>query len=444
MDEDTKYELSDIDRMTVPMMVRAFLFYEVSSASDLDQLVISINEGFQNAIRQMPLMAGLVKYNERGKPCILTPACAQVKCHVKRFGNTEHKSFSKLASDSFSPADLDSAKLLPELPVNEKPVCAIQVNLVEGGLILAFTMSHTAGDWESMRTFLSLICQGSQAYQQGHSMPIYTPDLSRSAYNGHNEAGISKDELVKKGRGFYLMELGNFVPKTPPPFRTSIYKISQSALADLKAQCTPLGVEYVSSYDCISALLWVSLTRARAQLHPEKAESQSRLGHPINLRSRDPENLSSAHYFGNGVFPTMAGPMDARSLLSDDGLSIAASSIRKSINEINMDSIKLTTALVASLGPTEILGYPVDFHDMDLMMNSWFNGSAQDFVIGDNLAPSTFRTLRPITGACFLTLPNLSGNGSNDREVFIQLEEKEYEIMRRDEQFSKFFEMVVG
>ncbi|KAJ5710168.1 hypothetical protein N7493_009760 [Penicillium malachiteum] len=265
-------------------------------------------------------------------------------------------------------------------------------------------MSHTTGDWESMRAFLSLVCQGSQAYQKVHNMPVYTPDLKRSAYDGDNKDGISKDELVKKGRGFYLMELGSFVPKTPPPFRTSIYKISQSALADLKAQCTPLGVEYVSSYDCMSPLLWVALTRARTQLHPEKAESQSRLGHPINLRSRDPDNLLSAQYFGNGVFPTMAGPMDARSLLSGDGLSIAASSIRKSINEINMDSIKVTTALVAPLGPTGILGYPVDFHDMDLMMNSWFNGSAQDFVIGDDLAPSTFRTLRPITGACFFLL----------------------------------------
>ncbi|KAJ6021097.1 hypothetical protein N7540_006601 [Penicillium herquei] len=442
MDEETKYELSDIDRITVPMMVRAFLIYKVSSISDLDQLIISINEGVQNATRQMPFMAGMIKYNEKGKPYILTPPGAQVKCHVQCFENTEHKSFSKLASDSFSPVDLDSTKLLPELPVGEKPVCAIQLNTIEGGLILAFTMAHTAGDWESMRVFLSLICQGSKAYQQGHSMPTYTPDLNRSAYNGQNKAGISKHDLVKKVTGFYLMEPGSFIPKTPPPFRTAIYKISQSALTDLKAQCTPIDVEYISSYDSMTALFWVALTRARIQLYPGKIESQSRVGHPIDLRSRDPDNLSSARYFGNAVFPTLAD-LDAQSLLADDGLSIASSSIRKSINEINMDYIKDRTALVASLGPTDVLGYHVDFHDMDVMMNTWFSGNAQDFVIGNNLAPTTFRTQRPITGACFLVLPNVGGAESNDREVFIQLEEREYEIMRLDEQFSRFFQMVV-
>ncbi|KAJ5736993.1 uncharacterized protein N7483_002118 [Penicillium malachiteum] len=441
MEGETNYELSDIDRITVPMMVRAFLIYEVSSASDMERLVISINEGVQNATRQVPLMAGVVKYNECGKPYLVTPPGAQVECHVQRFENDEHKSFSKLASESFSPVDLDSTKFLPELPVDKKPVCALQLNAIEGGLILALTMLHTAGDWESMRAFLSLVCQGSQAYHQGHSMPIYTPDLNRSAYNGKNKAGISKHELAERCEGFYLMEPGSFIPKTPPPFRTVIYKISQSALADLKAQCTPLDVEYLSSYDCMSALLWVALTRARIQLHPEKTDSQSRLAHPIDLRSRDPKNLSSAQYFGNGVFPTLAGPINAQLLLSDDGLSIASSSIRKSINEINMDYIKDCTALVASLGPTDTLGYHADFHDMDILMNTWFSGSAQDFVIGDNLAPSTFRTQRPITGACFLVLPNVGGAKSNDREVLIQLEEREYEIMRRDEQFSKFFEV---
>lgn len=445
MDQAHRYELADIDRVAVPMMVKAFVFYELPLTVDPESLIGSINEGLANATLHCPFIAGDVQADESGKLHIATSPKKSVKCTIRHFAPTEHKSFEALSRASFSPADFNPDQLLPELPAGEKPVCALQLNFIENGLILGFTMNHSAGDWASMRAILALICQGSKAHQHRLSMPTYHPDLNRGAYNSHPQAGLTQDEMLQKCPGFYVLKPGGFTPQTPPPFQTSIYRISESAISQLKKRCTPLpeGVDYISSYDCLSALLWVSITRARVQVNPEKATSQSRFMHPIDLRTRDRGNVTSSRYFGNAIYPSQVGPISAKSLLSEDGLIIASSSIRKSINPVGMDSISNITALVGSLAPTERLGYHADFHDMDVLVNSWYPGDVTDFDIGSGSLPHAFRPHRPITGACCLILPNFRPSGPRVYEVFLQLEVQQHELLRRDEEFLGYFEIAV-
>ena len=165
--------------------------------------------------------------------------------------------------------------------------------------------------------------------------------------------------------------------------------------------------------------------------------------HPIDLRTRDRGNVTSSRYFGNAIYPSQVGPISAKSLLSEDGLAIASSSIRKSINPVGMDSISNITALVGSLAPTERLGYHADFHDMDVLVNSWYPGDVTDFDIGSGSLPHAFRPHRPITGACCLILPNFRPSGPRVYEVFLQLEVQQHELLRRDEEFLRYFEIAV-
>lgn len=126
----------------------------------------------KNAVRHFPFIAGDIEYEENGKPFILTtPGERTDFLVVRHLSSAEHKSFSAMSSGAFSPADLDPEKLLPTLPTDKKPVCALQLSFIEGGLILGFTMNHVAGDWGSMDAFLSLLCQSSKAYQENIEMP---------------------------------------------------------------------------------------------------------------------------------------------------------------------------------------------------------------------------------------------------------------------------------
>ncbi|KAJ5872934.1 uncharacterized protein N7529_005287 [Penicillium soppii] len=445
--ESTKYELSDLDRLAPPMMVKAFLLYKLSSDAYLDKLITSLEEGLKNAVFHMPFMEGCVQKDEFGKPYIQTSSDSRLRLSVRCFSQTEHKSYSALVDSSFPVDDLDHIKLLPELPAGQQQVGVIQLNVIPGGVILGFAIHHAVGDWTSMDAFLSLICRSAKAHQYGDSMPVYTPDLNRFPFNAEKaNSTTSQKDLLDKCPGFFVVDM-KAPPATassapPPSIQTKIYRASDSAVQNIKQQCTSLeGVDYITSYDCIAALLWTSITRARLHRHPEKHSSQSISANPINLRSRDPENSTSQEYFGNAVLPSWVGPVDVQLLLADNGISIAASLIRKSINASTVASIKDLARLVRSLSPSERLGIPMDFHKMDLLMNSWYSGKAENYDIGTGF-PFAFRTHRPNTGACCLILPNFSRSSTRVYEIFVQLPAEEHDLLREDPIFSACFELL--
>ncbi|KAJ5081235.1 hypothetical protein N7456_013473 [Penicillium angulare] len=445
MAHESNYELSHLDKIAMPIVVKAFIVYELEPTVNRKDVVTSITEGLANGITQCPFMAGKIYFDDSGKPFIKRLPEDQLECTIQEFAPGEHKSFHALQDSCFPPEEFNPDRLLPSFLVGERPVGALQLNFIEDGLILAFAMNHLAGDWSSMNSFLSLVCKSSKAYQQGLCMPTYAPDLNRSAFNGDPHANIPQGELLKGCPGFYVNENAFIPPKMPPQFSTGIYKITNSAVKRLKQECTKMlnGVDYVTSYDCISALLWVTVTRVRTQLNPENISSQSRFLHPIDLRSRDPEHKTSPSYFGNAVCPSQAGPINVEMLLAKEGLGTAASLIRKSINEVSMASIENLTTLVASLAPAERLGFHANFFDMDVLLNSWFSGTAADFAIGNGLVPQAFRTHRPVTGACCLILPNFSFGEERLYDIFVQLDEREHQLLRQDQTFLDFSEIKV-
>lgn len=278
-------------------------------------------------------------------------------------------------------------------------------------------------------------------------MPTYTPDLNRSPYNTPTTGPtIPRQDLLVMLPIFYVMEKCQFKPKPPPPSQSSIYKISEPSTQQLKAHCAPYlsGIGYITSYDCISALLWTPITRARLHLYPEKTTSLTRFAHPIDVRTRDPENKTSQQYFGNAVLGAIAGPLLAQTLVSveDRGLATAAALIRQSINAINLSSINHITSLLASLSLTETLAFRADFTDLDMFMNTWYSGSVEKYDIGTDTVPVAFRLPSSMPGACVIILPNFSRGETRVLEVFVQLAVEEHEVLKKDAEFLKYFEVV--
>ncbi|KNG82670.1 transferase family protein [Aspergillus nomiae NRRL 13137] len=445
--DDMKYELSDMDKIGITKTVKVLLFYELQPTIDPDKLITSLAEGVKNATSQLPFMAGNLEFNEHGKLCIVVSPGSQVKLNIRRFESKEQKSLSALVQDSFSPDNVDFTEFLPEEPTAPKQVCALQISLVKGGLILGLWMNHAAGDWSSIDTFVSLICQSCKAHREGLSMPTYTINLNRAPYNAPETGStFSREEHLEKLPMFYVMEKSQFKLKPPPAFRSSIYRISEPSIQQLKARCTPhlTEVDYITSYDCISALTWTSITRARLNLHPEKSSSPSRFVHPIDVRTRDPEKKTSERYFGNAVVGSQAGPITAEALVSDGdrGIAAAATLIRQSINSTSLSTISHMTSLMKSLTPAETLGSRADFNDVDVFMNTWYSGNAEKYDIGDDSRPAAFRVPSSLPSACAVVLPNLSSGATRVFEVLVQVEVEEHEILRKDPEFLRYFEVV--
>jgi hypothetical protein len=444
MAEIKLYELSDTDKMGFTKTVKLFIFYELQPTAHPDELIPCIMEGVRNASRQLPFMTGALEFQKSGKLCIAVSPESQVEVNTRKFATTEHKSFSVLAKDSFSSEDLDYSQLLPEKTADRHTVCAMQLSLIEGGLILGFRMNHAAGDWASINRFLSLVCRSTMAHRGGLELPAYTPDLNRAPYNTPApDPFVSRQDLLENLPMFYIMDKSNFKPPPPPPlFKSKIYRINEPVIQQLKARCTPLlgEVEYITSYDCIAALTWQSITRARLEVHPEKANSQSRFVHPIDVRTRDPENRTTKDYFGNAVVGCQAGPLTAQDLVSDGDESFASAAvlIRKSISTVTLSTIGHMTSLIGSLSPAETLGSRADFSGMDVFMNSWYSGRAEDFDIGAGSVPLAVRLDASMAGACAMILPNFSRGGERLYDVFVQLPVEEHNFLGKDAEFSKY------
>ncbi|KAL4866258.1 hypothetical protein BDV12DRAFT_199323 [Aspergillus spectabilis] len=382
---DTTYELADHDKGGFTKSVKAVLFYKLHNA-DPETVVSSFEEGVRNATRHLPFMAGHLHFYASGKLCIMASPESSIEVNVRRFTSSECETFSVLARESFSPNNLDLTRFLPQEPTIKQPVSLIQLSLIEGGLAL----------------------------------PL-----------------------------FHVIEKSKFKFNPPPPTFAGIFRITEPTIQQLKAQCKPYlsEVEYITSYDCISALVWKAFTRARLQVHPDKANASSRFVHHINVRSRDPEHKTSPGYFGNAVIGTLVGPVKANVLAKTDdhALAIAASQIRKSIQAIDVSTISHMTALQASLTDTELLIPNADFADMDLFMNTWYTGTADKYDLGGAAGPGpvAFRLHTGVPGACAGILPNLSSGNTRVFEIFVQAAVPEFEVFSKDLEFLKYFEHVV-
>jgi hypothetical protein len=340
--------------------------------------------------------------------------------------------------------------LLPELlPVDHQPACWLQLNVIEGGLILAFAAHHFAVDFKSIHIFLGAIRQGSKAYYHGDPLPKLAVSLDRKPFNGHPiPEGVSKQDLLEKCPEYQVIDLkeafscrSNAVDMAD--YQAKLYKISDAEIAELKEQCNlSEDVKYVSAFDCISAALWKSITRARVSITPEKQSAQSSLVFTMDLRSRDPEHITSPSYFGNAVILTQTGPLDTQTLLEDETISIVASSIRQSINGVTISSIKDFTRLIHCLAPDEKLKVHVNYEDMDFLVNSWFLRKSEDYDFGAGV-PEAFRPKpNPLKAASCNFLPTFRDASKGTRELLIQLRAKEHEMLMEDDFFIKYFKPV--
>lgn len=449
MEEPVRYELSDLDRQAPDTIVKCFTFCKLQDTLDLDKLKESLQHGLDNAIEHLPLMAGNICVDPSGKPYIEVVPGTHVKLRVKHYTDDEHRSFTELAQNSFHPDDLDLAMLIPELPADYIPACGLQLNVIDGGLILACAAHHFAVDFGSMKVFLGVIHMGSKAYYHGYPLPTFPVSLDRTPFNGQPiPEGVSKQDLLDQCPKYQVIDLEetlncrlNTVSLADHQMR--LYEISEVEIAELKQQCRlPEGVNYVSSFDCISAALWKSITRARVSSTPENKSVHSSLVFTMDLRRRDPEHVTSLTYFGNAVDLIQAGPLNVESLLGDEAISIAASSIRQTINGATISSIDNLTQLIHCLAPNEKLKFDADFEHMDFLVNSWFIGAVEYFDFGAGL-PQAFRPKpNPLRAAFCVFLPSFGDSSKGTRELLIQLRAKEHEMLLEDDFFSKYFKPV--
>ena len=450
-----EYTLSDLDMVSPDTLVTSFLVYELQPDHNFELISESLNYGLTQAVEQLPPLAAKIHFDSSRKP-LKRMTRGSLKLQVRKFELGEHKSYDQLAEWSFSPYDFDRLRLLPEeayADTNEKPLFFAQLNLIPGGLIMALGFNHVATDGGGRSLATTLICKCSKNYMEASSVPRFSFDYQRDPFAAPPELlALPRSQLIRRIEDYQIIETAPTTNNTQPPQKNGIvnvnkgliYRIEGSAVQRLKDSCKPLnGATYVSTYDCVVGMLWKSVLRIRAELKPHLKTSESRILHPVDLRNRPGQGVSK-NYFGNAVAVASAGPVQMADLLSPDGLSFAASSIRQSIENTTLASIANVTALGTMMAPTEKLLFRPSsgLLEQNLMLTTWYfnNTEAYDFGVGP---PSTVRTwAAPVPGFAIL-FPNCRRQQkSRVYDLYVTLPEPEQDMLSKDEDLQSWFQIL--
>ncbi|KAH6654215.1 transferase family-domain-containing protein [Truncatella angustata] len=250
------------------------------------------------------------------------------------------------------------------------PVFAMQANFLEdGALILCLEFQHSVADGFSIGMFLSILSLGIRGALTIDSVPKYDDCDIDSTFENH----ILELQEISKTDTFPEWDFRNF--KLPPRKQVDSHIVTMSAktVAEMKRRITihihdhfPDEDRWVSSIDCICAMLWVYISRARLL----EGDSTTIFTTAVNARGKFIDEVVKS-YFGN-MFTTVSLRTKARHIVpkpSYDKLSprkrilppvelgeIAevAANIREELELIDQDYVLQRMARLATLTkPTE-------------------------------------------------------------------------------------------
>ncbi|KAG9511557.1 hypothetical protein KCV07_g10093, partial [Aureobasidium melanogenum] len=449
---DDDFVLSDLDTTMPDSLVTPFLIYPLQQDQDRERIIRSFREGLDYAVKQLPVLAAKICFYPSKKPQ-KKMASGSLDLNIRTFGPGEHRSYQQMAETAFAPYEFDRQRLLPSTAFTEtvaKPVAIVQINFIPGGFIVAPGFNHILNDMKTIDMATTLICQCTKACLQGLPLPEASFNYDRQLFAACTKlCSLSKQELASELTDYRIVD--SAMPPSELPSKEVdqvatkgvMYRVEGSTVHQLKNLAQPLdGVSYVSTYDCVVGILWRSITRARQMLHPCLRDKQSRFLHPVDIRYRPQQNIPE-NYFGNAVAVATAGPVSIPSLIGSSGLSIAASHVRKSIQQVSRDSVAAVSALGTKMAPTEGIFYrPQGLAEKDFLLSSWHSVdiAAWDWGIGPASAVRTWEL--PMTG-CAVLFPDCQRKlESRTYDLYVMLPQDEQDLLSKDEEFRRWFHIL--
>ena len=329
-------------------------------------------------------------------------------------------------------------------PDDTRPAFSVQANFFPGGLILCVASHHSVFDGNSVRQFLVTFAHA-----------IRNPDsVQHAGEQVPKRLDYSATVAAQDCRGASLETLSEFAarPATltssprPPRATTRVLTFAASTIDTLKADVTAhvhriAGPDaWVSTFNCVAALVWVAVVRARRARVPPSATV--RLGCAVDIRQKHSPRLPS-EYFGNAIVHTVAvataselldhsSSLDAASPdagISPATIAHAAARIRAALAAVDDAYVKQRLCVFSRLAdPTHVpraYKAALDMPSTGLDLSSWLDqGADVDFGIPgcDPPAPQWVRKTFSAHEGVVNILPRKGGSrGGEAWEVLLGL-----------------------
>lgn len=456
--------LSPLDQIMPRVYTRLVLCLPTPPASkETDQTIFSaLKKGLQQTLTEIPLLGGLLDGdNEDSDKVHITPGPG-VLLRLKKLTGDPNWSYQTLKDKNFPPSSLDGDVLAPVgwMPSGLKPpVMAAQVNVLDGGVLLAVCIHHSAMDAAGFSTVVKTWAKHTMlSFDEDvleSVVPVGSSSLDRTPLCGESDVGQVDPKIKIKNHPQYKLESSapppppSKLPEEPDPLppaltlpamTATIFHFSADQLAALKSSVNP-PTSFVSTNDALCALLWSSITRARSLPNIIKGSQEpasSLLGFAVDGRHRLNPALPQS-YIGNvNLYASTRLPIPT--LTDPSKLSAAATAIRAAITEVDNNRIRDVIALINSLSTvTDLKPGFNSFLGPDLAITSWRDMGIMGLHWGAGLgAVEAARVPKAAFDGLCIVLPALADGGL---DVLVGLQEGAMRRLGADETFSKYAEV---
>lgn len=327
------------------------------------------------------------------------------------------------------------------------PVLVVQLNHIEGGVILGFVTHHTTCDITGMGSILSLFNKAC------HNEPFTESDLRIG--NRHLDTPIQlleEDIKVKENPRLEMQIKPQITPQLnenhvapahippPTPCRWEYFSFSPESLKELKAKATndipEGGAAFVSTDDALSALIWQCITRARGQHKDTEAEG-SICARAIDVRPFLGLPLNYPGMAQNETY-TRASPRE----LKNSSLGALASRLRQDLiaEDLKKDTQALITLMTHDSDKSKYFFACGVNWSRDTMISSWSKVDGYNMDFGLGVKPTCVRRPRfdPVPGLIFM----MPKRGDGEISVAACLKGEEMDNLKKDDDWTRYAEPV--
>jgi hypothetical protein len=430
------------------------MFYPLvdSTKESRRDIVLLLKAGLEKLASQLPCLAATAALDPVSKRGTLKTTGSDDGVLFLVTGadaiRTDLPSFAELERERFGPWKLPKGKTYPEALINPVtsiqghdsalPGCIFQLNFIEGGAILTAAFHHYVADGPSV----DHIFRGWGAQCQGRSIPLFTDRTLLISPKPSDPSKIPELERAMTARGC-MVDSTKPDPDNPwsnlmgEPTKTAIISFPRKAVAALKADvAVQRSSVKVSTHDCLHAICWAGLVRAKVALGVDTEAKDSWTVFPVSFRSSYNPGFPK-NFIGNGTLLNGA-VLSIEKLKASEGSIDAAVALRNVVKNVDAGYVEDAMAWLSSIEePSTRTWMTSPPRKMDVGLTSWacLNYHTWDFGFG----PAT--SLRPPASPIPFVFP-LPGKTDNDGEevfeVAIAATEKAHKLLMKDVEFQRY------
>lgn len=189
----------------------------------------------------------------------------------------------------------------------------------------------------------------------------------------------------------------------------------------------------LSRFDCLIAVLWKALTRARWPYERETEGRTTSLVIPINIRQSVEPALNASYYGNSDLYShTLAKVVQLGLPFDVSAVGNAAHGVRRSFSSLTEAKVRSAIAIINDVEDVRSVAKPCINYESDVLITNWMDlPVGEETTLGMGLGPAewTRKLSRDHSSFDCVLLPPKSGDGF---EVMVELAEPEMKRMLED------------